>query len=66
MLDSNGRISKKQAYELLTTNLEKILDIEGSVGDMGELVAYVGGSAMDYTSKSTAVVSPARGLVEIL
>ncbi len=50
----------------MTTNLEKILDIEGQVGDMGELVAYEGGSALDFTSKPVAVVSPSRGLVEIL
>ncbi|KAI0722347.1 composite domain of metallo-dependent hydrolase [Cerioporus squamosus] len=66
MWDSNGLITKKHAYELMTTNLEKILDIEGQVGDMGELVAYEGGSALDFTSKSVAIVSPSRGLVEVL
>ncbi|KAI0751107.1 composite domain of metallo-dependent hydrolase [Daedaleopsis nitida] len=66
MLDSNDLLTKKQAYELMTTNLERLLDLEGFVGDMGELVAYEGGSAMDFTSKAVAIVSPARGLVEIL
>ena len=64
--DSNGLITKKQAYEMMTANLEKILDIEGRVGDMGELVAYEGGCALDFTSKPVAIVSPARGLVEVL
>ena len=66
VLDSGNRIGKKQAYELMTTNLEKILDIEGLVAEMGELVAYEGGSALDLTSKPVAVISPARGLVEVM
>lgn len=66
MLDSNEVISKKQAYDLMTVNLEKILDLEGWVSEMGELVAYEGGSALDLTSKPVAIVSPARGLVEVL
>ena len=64
--DSNGLITKKQAYELLTTNLEKILDLEGYIGDMGELVAYEGGSGLDFTSKPVAIVSPARASVEVM
>ena len=66
MLDSNDLLTKRQAYELMTTNLEKLLDIEGYVGDMGELVAYEGGCALDFASKPVAVVSPSRGLVEVL
>ena len=66
MLESDGIVSKKQAYELMTVNLEKLLDLEGWVGDMGEVVAYEGGSALDFTSKPVAIVSPARGLVEVL
>ena len=50
----------------MTTNLEKLLDIEGYVGDMGELVAYEGGCALDFASKPVAVVPPSRGLVEVL
>ena len=66
MLESDGIVSKKQAYKLMTVNLEKLLDLEGWVGDMGEVVAYEGGSALDFTSKPVAIVSPARGLVEVL
>lgn len=66
VLDSNDLLTKRQAYELMTTNLEKILDIEGYVGDMGELVAYEGGSALEFTSKPVAIVSPARGFVEVV
>ncbi|EJF62302.1 composite domain of metallo-dependent hydrolase [Dichomitus squalens LYAD-421 SS1] len=66
VLESGGQIKKKQAYELMTTNLEKLLDLEGRVGEMGELVAYDGGSALDFSSKPVAIVAPARGLVEVL
>lgn len=66
ILESNNWINKRQAYELVSTNLEKLLDLEGWIGDMGDLVAYEGGSALDFTSKPIAVVSPARQLVEVL
>ncbi|KAI0355379.1 composite domain of metallo-dependent hydrolase [Trametes cingulata] len=66
ILNSNNWINKRQAYELVSTNLEKLLDLEGWVGDMGDLVAYEGGSALDFTSKPVAIASPARALVEIL
>ncbi|KAH9855025.1 composite domain of metallo-dependent hydrolase [Lenzites betulinus] len=66
ILESNNWINKRQAYELVSTNLEKLLDLEGWIGDMGDLVAYEGGSALDFTSKPVAIVSPARQLVEIL
>lgn len=46
--------------------MEKLLDLEGWVADMGELVAYEGGGAMDFTSRPVAIVAPARGLVEVL
>ena len=66
VLESGGQIKKKQAYELMTTNLEKLLDLEGRVGEMGELVAYDGGSALEFSSKPIAIVAPARSSVEVL
>ncbi|KAI0329537.1 composite domain of metallo-dependent hydrolase [Cubamyces sp. BRFM 1775] len=66
VLESNNWINKRQAYELVSTNLEKLLDLEGWVGDMGDLVAYEGGSALDFTSKPVAIVSPAKAAVEVL
>ncbi|KAH9899532.1 composite domain of metallo-dependent hydrolase [Cubamyces lactineus] len=66
VLESNNWINKRQAYELVSTNLEKLLDLEGWVGDMGDLVAYEGGSALDFTSKPVAIVSPAKAAVELL
>ncbi|KAH9855027.1 hypothetical protein C2E23DRAFT_883556 [Lenzites betulinus] len=63
ILESNNWINKRQAYELVSTKLEKLLDLEGWIG---VVVAYEGGSALDFTSKPVAVVSPARQLVEIL
>ncbi|GBE80175.1 predicted protein [Sparassis crispa] len=64
-LESNGRIDRLQAHALVSTNLEKLLDLEGWLGDDGDLVAYAGGSAFDLSSKVTAVLSPGRGLVEL-
>ncbi|KAI0658489.1 composite domain of metallo-dependent hydrolase [Cubamyces menziesii] len=66
VLESNNWINKRQAYELVSTNLEKLLDLEGWVGDMGDLVAYEGGSALDFTGKPVAIVSPAKAAVELL
>ncbi|KAL7282640.1 hypothetical protein ACG7TL_004113 [Trametes sanguinea] len=66
ILESNNWINKRQAYELVSSNLEKLLDLEGWIGDYGDLVAYEGGSALDFTSKPVAIASPARELVEIL
>ncbi|KAI0776137.1 composite domain of metallo-dependent hydrolase [Trametes elegans] len=66
ILESNNWINKRQAFELVTTNLEKLLDLEGWIGDMGDMVAYEGGSALDFSSKPVAVASPAGGLVELL
>ncbi|KAI9064852.1 composite domain of metallo-dependent hydrolase [Trametes sanguinea] len=66
ILESNNWINKRQAYQLVSTNLDKLLDLEGWIGDFGDLVAYEGGSALDFTSKPVAIASPARELVEIL
>jgi hypothetical protein len=65
VLESNGRIDKRQAYELASTGLESMLKIWG-VGDDPDLVAYDGGSAFDLSSKVAAVLSPQRGLVDLM
>ncbi|CCM02332.1 uncharacterized protein FIBRA_04424 [Fibroporia radiculosa] len=65
-LETNGRIDRKQAHALVSTNLEKLLDVDGWIGDDGDLVAYEGGSAFDFSSKVVAVASPGRGVVELL
>lgn len=65
-LESNGRISRDQARALVSTNLERLLGVDRSVGrNGGDLVAYRGGDQFDFTGKPVAVVSPERGLVEL-
>lgn len=66
VLESGGRISERQAYALVTTDLERLLGVKGLDDDSGDLVAYEGGSVFDFSSKVTAVISPSRGVVEIL
>ncbi|KAH8094913.1 hypothetical protein BXZ70DRAFT_946606 [Cristinia sonorae] len=52
-------------YALVTTNLEKLLGMEGWIGEEGDLVAYDGGSPFDFESKVVAVASPKKGVVEL-
>ncbi|KZP04918.1 hypothetical protein FIBSPDRAFT_1054380, partial [Athelia psychrophila] len=65
-IESNGRIDQQKAYSLATTNLEKLLGIVNSPDDATDLVAYRGGSLFDLSSKVVAVLSPARGAVDVL
>ena len=63
-LESSGRVNKRQAYALASTNLDKLLGIEHDNED-ADLVAIEGGSLFDLSSKVAAVVSPQRGLVDL-
>jgi hypothetical protein len=65
-LESNGRISERQAYALVTTDLEKLLGVRGIDDDSTDLVAYEAGSVFDFSSKVSAIISPTRGVVDIL
>lgn len=65
-LESNGRLSEKQAYELATTDLEKLLGVDWIDEDSADLVAYEGGGVLDMSSKVSAIISPARGIVDLL
>ena len=60
MLESGGSISKEQAIELVSTNVETLL----GVVDEGELVATRGGDLLEF-SKVVSVISPRRGVVDI-
>ena len=62
-LEAGGALSKHDAIALASTNLEKLLGIHES---NDELVATAGGGLLDFSSKVVAVVSPGRGLVDIL
>jgi len=65
-LESNGRIDDQQAYALATTNLEKLLGVINLVDETADLVAYEGGGAFDLSSKVVAVLSPERGIVDMV
>ncbi|KAJ6628787.1 carbohydrate esterase family 9 protein [Mycena sp. CBHHK59/15] len=64
MLASNGRISKREALALVTTNLEQLLGVTVD-HEAADLVAYSGGSMFDMSSKVGAVMSPQRGEVDL-
>ena len=64
-LESNGRIDKRLQYELVTGNLEKLLGMQGWLGDYGDLVIYQSGGAFNMSSKVIAVASPRHGAVEL-
>jgi hypothetical protein len=65
-LESNGRLSEKQVYAMATTDLEKLLGVQGIDEDSADLVAYEGGGVLDMSSKVAAIISPARGMVDLL
>ena len=62
-LETGGKLSDKDAIALVTTNLEKLLGIKEPNTD---LIATTGGTLLDFESKVVAVISPKRGLVDIL
>ena len=63
-MESGGRLDKAKTYDLITTNLEKLMDVEGWIGDEGDLVIHDGGSVFSLSSKVIGVASPRRGVVQ--
>lgn len=41
------------------------MDVEGWIGDEGDLVIYDGGSAFSLSSKVIGVASPRKGVVQL-
>jgi len=65
-LEADGKISREQAYALVSTNIEKILGLDDVAdGGLDDLVAFDGGSAFEYSSKVVAVLSHQRGFAEV-
>ncbi|KIP04862.1 hypothetical protein PHLGIDRAFT_36717 [Phlebiopsis gigantea 11061_1 CR5-6] len=62
-LETGGVLTRSEAIALASTNLEKLLGIHATNDD---LVATTGGDLLDFTSKVAAVISPRRGLVDIM
>ncbi|KAL1938740.1 hypothetical protein VTO73DRAFT_11343 [Trametes versicolor] len=63
-LESGGAISKADAIALASTNVEKLLGVKTDELQ-SDLVATRGGDLLDF-SKVVAVVSPRRGVVDII
>lgn len=51
---------------LASTNIEKLLGGKVQADDDCELVATEGGDLLDFASKVRAVISPGRGVVDLL
>ena len=64
-LESDGRISKEQALALASVNLEKLLGVKPS-GSSSDLVATRGGTVLDFEAKVIGIISPRRGLVDLI
>ncbi|RPD56487.1 composite domain of metallo-dependent hydrolase [Lentinus tigrinus ALCF2SS1-7] len=63
-IESDGLISREQAVALGSTNVERLLGIERNADEV-ELVATHGEDLLNY-GKVVCVVSPGRGLVDLL
>lgn len=57
-------ISPEEALALGSVNVEKLLGVDS--GNYGDLVATRGGGLLDLGGKVVAVISPRRGLVDVL
>ncbi|KLO05758.1 hypothetical protein SCHPADRAFT_917689 [Schizopora paradoxa] len=68
-LESHGKIDRRTALALVTTNLEKALGVgAGSKSHKGyrqDFVAYKGGDMFNLESKVVGVVSAERGVVDL-
>ncbi|PSR81135.1 hypothetical protein PHLCEN_2v6470 [Hermanssonia centrifuga] len=65
-IDAGGSITKAQAIALGSTNVEKLLGGKVETSEAHELVATEGGDLFDLGSRVRAVISPRRGLVDLL
>ena len=66
MLEADGKISREQAYALVSTNIEKTLGLDDVAdGGLDDLVAFDGGDAFGFSSKVVAVLSRQRGYVDV-
>jgi hypothetical protein len=64
-LAAGGNMSKTQVLGLGSSNVIKLLTGAGHQFE-GDMVATSGGDLLDFGSKVAAVLSPGRGLVNIL
>ncbi|KAF8826905.1 hypothetical protein HHX47_DHR5000901 [Lentinula edodes] len=64
--DSVSSATAREVYGLATINLEQLLGVKGIEPESADLVAFDGGSVFNLSSKIVAVVSPQRGLVDMM
>jgi hypothetical protein len=62
-VETGGNISRVDTLALASVNLEILLDVK-TVND--DLVATKGGSLLDLEGKVVAIISPSRGVVDLL
>ena len=62
-LEANGALSKSDAMALASVNLERLLGVQNPITD---LVAVKGGTLLDFEGKVVGVISPQRGVVDLL
>ena len=63
-LESMGRIGEAEAIALATTNLDQALGIPTDLYDA--IVVYEQGDVFNFESKPRVVLSPRRGIVDLL
>jgi hypothetical protein len=61
-IETGGKIGKKQAYALASSNIEKLLGAKPS----RDLVVTHGGDLLDFNTKIVGVISPERGVVDLI
>ncbi|KAF8322076.1 hypothetical protein DL93DRAFT_2071836 [Clavulina sp. PMI_390] len=61
-LEANGTLSRTEALAMGSSNLETLLGLEPQT----DLVAYRGGDVFDLSSRVAAIISPARGFVDLI
>lgn len=64
-LESDGTLSRKNAFAIGSVNLEKLLGVETS-GEDADLVATTGGDLLEMSAKVRAIISPRRQKVDLL
>jgi len=65
MVNSNGVLSYEDALAMASTNVERLLGISEHAQNT-DLVATRGGDLLSFESKVVAIISPRRGLVDLL
>ena len=65
-MDAGGHLSKAEAIALGSTNVEKLLGSEVKDYTLDDLVVTEGGDLLEFGSKVVAVISPRRGLVDLM